>query len=112
MVGRINKSNSRARHWRQCANDDARDFSDPIDLADTRFARNVVALWKLGPRPVFELLSEIGGRVFNPSFCRKESGPLCRQTHARFVACGECRSNADASDPQRIRPHYGTAKGM
>ena len=61
MVGRINKFNSRARHWRQCANDYARDFSDPIDLADTRFARNVVALWKLGPRPVFELLSEIGG---------------------------------------------------
>jgi hypothetical protein len=29
-------------------------------LADLRFARNVDALWKLGPRPLYELLAEFG----------------------------------------------------
>jgi hypothetical protein len=34
---------------------------EPIDLADARFARDVVALWRLGPRAVAELLAEISG---------------------------------------------------
>jgi hypothetical protein len=37
-------------------------MSAPIELADLRFRRDVARLHRLGPRAVYELLSELGAR--------------------------------------------------